>query len=582
MARLRVPSSLTIGMMIIFTLLVIIYHILSNEVPDISSEKVNPRFKVEDVYPLSDLTESPLDVARRQRLGAEILDNVKNRLSPDSLKYNRHYKDDIPLFKGHRIVHLDLKGAPPTLKYLKYLFPLLKKLGATGLLIEYEDMFPFEGDIKNVSALNCYSRQDIAEIQRLAKINELIIIPLVQTFGHFEFVLKLDKYKELREVDRYPQSLCPSHNKTLPLLYEMLQQVIEAHPKIKYFHIGADEVYQLGECSRCLDTMARNQWEKKQLFLAHVAKVAGHIKKIYPSLTILTWYDEFREVPPLEIQESGLDHLIEPVVWKYTTDPESSMPENLWDTYARVWPKSVWIATAFKGATGSDRYYTDISHHIKNHEGWLDIIEKNSHRITFKGAILTGWQRYDHFSVLCELLPSAIPSLAMSLAVLQSPVVNFFHTYVPNHIMNILSCESPISLSAPEPQFGWTKCGYHGSLIYAATLRLFVLNDEIMKMEEDSTYTGWMKEYNIKYAFSSPSHVEQAVGKLDEHKMEILYIEKEMRMAMEGIYDNYTISEWLETYTEPLNEKITKLWDAKERILERDTWPRRPLTKHEL
>lgn len=582
MARLRIPSSLTIVLMIIFTLLVIIYHILSNEVDDISSGKVNVRLKVEDLYPLSDLTESPMGIARRQKLGAEILGNAKNNLSPDFRQYDRNYKDNVPLFKGHKIVHLDLKGAPPTVKYYKYLFPLLKKLGATGILIEYEDMFPFDGEIKNITALNCYSRQEISDIQTLAEENGLVVIPLIQTFGHFEFVLKLEKYKELREVSHYPQVLCPSHNKTLPLLHEMLTQVIDAHPNIKYFHIGADEVYQLGECSRCLDAMAKNQWEKKQLFLAHVTKVVAFIKKKYPSLTVLMWDDEFREISPAEIVESGLDKLVEPVVWKYTTDPEETLTEIFWDNYAKIWPKSVWIATAFKGATAPDRYYTDISYHLKNHEGWLEIIEKNSHRITFKGAMLTGWQRYDHFSVLCELLPSSIPSLALSLAVLQSPDTDFFPTYVPSHIMDILSCESVIPLAAPEPQFGWTKCGYHGSMIYAATLRLYTLSQEIVRMEQENTFKGWLKEYNLKYAFSSPSHVEHAVARLSEHRMEILYIEKDMRAAMEGIYDRYTIDEWIETFTEPLNKKITKLCEAKERILERDTWPRRPLTKHEL
>ncbi len=47
----------------------------------------------------------------------------------------------------HKIIHLDLKGAPPRVGYLEVLFPLFKVWGATGLLLEYEDMFPYSGRV---------------------------------------------------------------------------------------------------------------------------------------------------------------------------------------------------------------------------------------------------------------------------------------------------------------------------------------------------------------------------------------------------------------------------------------------------
>lgn len=583
MSRLRGRTSLTIILMIVFALLVIMYHLLSSEVDDSSSSKSSARLRIEEAYPLSELTESPVDVARRQQYEAQIMGRLRSGeqyKSSERAKYDRFDRNSA-LFKGHKIVHLDLKGAPPVVDYYSELLGLLNKLGATGILLEYEDMFPFHGEIRNISATNCYSKEDIAKISRIAEENNLIVIPLVQTFGHLEFLLKLAKYKDFREVFRYPQVICPTYNGTLPLIYRMIDQVVEAHPNMKHLHIGADEVYHLGECSRCLETMAKNQWGKRQLFLSHVTKVASYVKDKYPDLTILMWDDEFREISPAEIRESGLNKLVEPVVWKYTTDPGASLTDQLWESYAAVWP-SVWIATAFKGATEPDRYYTDISYHLENHQRWLEIISKYSRQINFKGAMLTGWQRYDHFSVLCELLASALPSLAVNLAVLQSSTLNSFPVDLPPHVSAALGCEGSVSLSIPEPQYGWTKCSFQGVKVYAATLRLYSLQQELNRMEEDNTFKGWLKPYNIKHAFSSPSHVERAVAELDRHKMEILYIEKEMREAMDGIYDSYTLDEWLETFLVPLNEKVTNLWEAKEKILDKYEWPRRPLTRHEL
>ena len=123
-----------------------------------------------------------------------------------------------------RVVHLDLKGAPPKLSFLKNIFPLLKEGGATTLLIEYEDMFPFWGPLRNISARNSYSKQDIQTILGWAAQNDLSVIPLIQTFGHMEFVLKLEEFKHLRESNPFPQSLCPSRDESWNLVTEMIDQ----------------------------------------------------------------------------------------------------------------------------------------------------------------------------------------------------------------------------------------------------------------------------------------------------------------------------------------------------------------------
>lgn len=63
-----------------------------------------------------------------------------------------------------KIVHIDLKGSPPTLDYLFKLIRKLAKLGVTGVMIEYEDMFPYDGTLSDLAAKSAFSRLEVSTI----------------------------------------------------------------------------------------------------------------------------------------------------------------------------------------------------------------------------------------------------------------------------------------------------------------------------------------------------------------------------------------------------------------------------------
>ena len=127
----------------------------------------------------------------------------------------------------------------------------------------------YRGKIVNASALNAFTVNQIQEILESAKLHQLEVIPLVQTFGHLEHVLKLEEFVHLREVLNNPSTLCPTKNESFDLIQMMIDQVMALHQgyPIKFIHIGSDEVFQLGLCSKCRNRMKSEQKTSKHLFV---------------------------------------------------------------------------------------------------------------------------------------------------------------------------------------------------------------------------------------------------------------------------------------------------------------------------
>ena len=62
----------------------------------------------------------------------------------------------------HVAVHIDLKGSPPKLTYLSTFLPSLNMYGVDTLVMEYEDMFPYNEGLINLSSINAYKRNEVS------------------------------------------------------------------------------------------------------------------------------------------------------------------------------------------------------------------------------------------------------------------------------------------------------------------------------------------------------------------------------------------------------------------------------------
>ncbi len=152
-------------------------------------------------------------------------------------------------------------------------------------------------------------------------------------------------------------------------------------------------------------------------------------------------------------------------------------------------------------------------YHIENQKSWLRVMAKYSKIIAFKGVIVTGWQRYDHFAVLCELLPVSIPSLVKVALLLEGwekiflhvPVNIFYITdvmilgtmisskNVSNEIRDILLCEGKSQTSS--------SCRFPGVEIYNAVMSFSNLRARIDEVLHGSLVKGWLSAHNLKIGY---------------------------------------------------------------------------------
>jgi hexosaminidase len=261
------------------------------------------------------------------------------------------------------------------------------------------------------------------------------------------------------------------------------------------------------------------------------------------------------------------------MVWSYAKSVDTYFEKNLFKKYSEVFDE-VWGASAFKGASGELAVITSVDFHYNNHLSWLNLIKELTEKkvIRFRGIVLTGWSRYDHFLALCDLLPQAIPSLVFNLKTVRNGSISRKDRLEIQN--NLLKCEEKIPWYESEA-FEPVLCKFPGSELYDAILPY----NYMMNMVDDALeYANkFMSPMNLEYSYAYKMRLDEVLDKLINAFQELNVFKFNFIEASKNVYFNETVNEWLTVYIMPHMESSHTLIKKIKKISNQNDWKPRPL-----
>ncbi len=167
-------------------------------------------------------------------------------------------------------IHVDMKALAPSLPALLRAIDGWAEQGASGVVIEWENLFPYPG-FEAALRPDAYSRKDVEEIIGRCRSHGLQAVPLVQTLGHLEWFLSHSQWADLREFPDSPDQIRACDNRAWAIIRSWIAALMEAHGDCPYVHVGADEAWRLHEVDRPDCSSVRQG--PSAVFLRHMAPI---------------------------------------------------------------------------------------------------------------------------------------------------------------------------------------------------------------------------------------------------------------------------------------------------------------------
>jgi hexosaminidase len=336
--------------------------------------------------------------------------------------------------------HLDLRIQVMTMPALKDFALKLKQNGMNTLVMEWEGTYPFEKHplIPNRYA---YSKHEIKSFIKYCDSLGIDVIPLQQSFGHVEYILRHERYKNLREDQKDVSQVCPLETEGDKALFTDLYTELASTHTSKYIHIGGDETYLLGHDAMC---KAKAEKEgKSKLYTDYIKMLCDIVIKLGKRPVL--WADIALKYPEA-IKSLPKETVF--VDWNYGWDlSHFGDHEKLMQSGFEIWG-----SPALRSSP--DNYNLTLwEKHFKNIRDFIPAAAK----LGYKGMIMTSWSTSGQYSSVYE----SEADVAELYAIRHVYPLSGFNILVAAYF-EALKSKQPLNINGfvanyTQHQFGFTK-----------------------------------------------------------------------------------------------------------------------------
>ncbi len=335
-----------------------------------------------------------------------------------------------------------------TMPALEVFATRLHEGGINTLIVEYEATYPFDRNplIPNRYA---YTRTQIVSFVALCNHLGIDLIPLQQSFGHVEYILRNERYRQLREDPKDLSQVCPLETLKDSLLFTALFTELASTHTSPYIHIGCDETHLLGHCAKCR-RMAEKEGISK-LYIDYISMLCHIVTGL--GKTPILWADIALKYPEaIKTLPKGAIF----IDWNYGWDM------NRFGDHQKLINSGfeIWGAPAMRSSP--DNYY--LTQWEKHFDNIRDFVPK-ARQMGYKGIVLTSWSTsgvysyvYDSENDLIDLRPVRHVYPITGFNILLAAYMNAINSTAPLDIPGFIQtyCADEYGFTATQAMDFWT------------------------------------------------------------------------------------------------------------------------------